>query len=81
MAKKTPSKKTTKKTVKNVIKDVVGTKADPAAVLAARDRYRKGPKFPKARTAGRYDMTCCPYTRSNPYGSCPQEYNPAGGYR
>jgi hypothetical protein len=51
MTKKTPSTKVTKKTVKNVIKNVV--KADPAAVLVARNKYRSSAKFPKARTAGR----------------------------
>jgi len=45
MAKKTPAKKSTKKAVKKVMAE--------AAVLVARDKYRSGPKFPKARTAGR----------------------------
>jgi len=46
MTKKTPSKKSTKKTVKKVIKAAA---VDPAVVLAARNKYRKGPKLPKAR--------------------------------
>jgi hypothetical protein len=50
MTKKTPSTKANKKTVKNVIKNVI--KADPAVVLTARNKYRQGPKLPKARTAG-----------------------------
>ncbi len=49
MAKKTPSKKSTKKSVKKVI---ASSAPDPKVIAAARDKYRKGPKFPKARTAG-----------------------------
>ena len=52
MTEKTPSTKTTKKTVKKVIKDVMPAKADPKVVAAARNKYRQGPKLPKARTAG-----------------------------
>ena len=51
---KSSSKKSTKKVVKNVIKDVVKkTAVDPKVVAAARNKYRQGPKLPKARTAGR----------------------------
>ena len=49
MATKTPSKKATKKTVKKVIKTVA---PDPKVVMAARNKYRSGPKLPKARKAG-----------------------------
>jgi len=49
MSKKIPAKKTVKKTVKKVMKAA----ADPAVVAAARNKYRQGPKLPKARTAGR----------------------------
>ena len=48
MTKKTSSTKTTKETVKTVLKTV----ADPKVVMATRNKYRSGPKLPKARVGG-----------------------------